>query len=264
MAADRAHEVGNESTRKLARALIEARRSGRAPSAEWWADALPDACAAYAVQDAVAAELGWFAQAHAVRAWKSGGPSRTAVLTHAALPAFGVRASPADFSDLAFHAPGIEAEIALRLGVDVTPARAAESSHDDAASVVDAMTVSIEIVDSRWLEGSKAPALLRLADLQSHGGLALGHWIGFSRRDWLAQRVVVRIGANEREFTGTHALGDPAWLLPTWLRHATREGASVAAGTIVTTGTWCGVLEAQRGDVVVASFDGIGAVEVRV
>jgi 2-keto-4-pentenoate hydratase len=253
-----------DRTRELAQALIEARRSGRALSAQAWADALTDASAAYVVQDAVAAELGWFAASPAAHAWKSGGPSRTAVLTHAALPPLGVRRSPADFADMAFHARGIEAEIALRLAVDVTPQRAAGLTHDDAASVVDAMTVSIEIVDSRWLEGSKAPALLRLADLQSHGALALGEWVGFSPRDWSAQRVAVRIGPNEREFTGTHALADPTWLLPTWLRHATRDGASVAAGTIVTTGTWCGVLDAKRGDVVVASFDGIGAVEVRV
>ena len=36
-------------------------------------------------------------------------------------------------------------------------------------------------------------------------------------------------------------------LLPTWLRHATRHGGTVPA---VTTGTWCGMLAVQRGELV--------------
>jgi 2-keto-4-pentenoate hydratase len=33
----------------------------------------------------------------------------------------------------------------------------------------------------------------------------------------------------------------------------------LAAGSVVTTGTWCGLLSAQRGDVVRVQFAGIGA-----
>ena len=58
--------------------------------------------------------------------------------------------------------------------------------------------------------------------------------------------------------TGTHALGDPAWLLPIWLRHATRHGDVVPAGTVVTTGTWAGVVPATQGDAVEVAFEGIG------
>ena len=39
--------------------------------------------------------------------------------------------------------------------------------------------------------------------------------------------------------------------------------ASGPAGTVVTTGTWCGVLHATAGDRVVVAFDGIGRAEVR-
>ena len=52
-------------------------------------------------------------------------------------------------------------------------------------------------------------------------------------------------------------------MLPGWLRHATRDGTTVPAGTVVTTGSWCGVLTAQAGNRVVAAFDGIGRAEVR-
>nr|WP_316639776.1 fumarylacetoacetate hydrolase family protein [uncultured Roseateles sp.] len=243
--------------------LIQARRQGLTPSALDWADALPDAAAAYAAQDQVAAALGWFGDAPA-RHWKSGGPSREAALTHAALPPVAVRASPADFSDLKFHGLGIEAEVALRLGREVSPELAALLTPESAESLIDAMTVSVEIVASRWREAGAAPALLRLADQQSHGALALGEWQPYRRRDWATQRCEVQIGDQAAtSHTGTHSLGDPAWLLPQWLRHLTRHGASVPAGTIVTTGTWCGLLPASTGDTVSVAFDGLGQVSLR-
>ena len=89
-------------------------------------------------------------------------------------------------------------------------------------------------------------------------------WEESAERDWHRQTCVVHIGpAAPQRFAGTHSLGDPAWLLPEWLRHVTRNGASVPAGTVVTTGTWCGLLEARKGDLVRAEFEGIGQAEVQ-
>ena len=175
-----------------------------------------------------------------------------------------MRASPAAFGDLRFHQPGIEAEIALRLRESVSPARAAALREDEVDALIAEMMVSIEVVDSRWLEGHEAPALLRLADLQSHGALSLGSAVPYARRDWSRQRCVVTIGGDAPVTrTGTHSLGDPAWLLPQWLRHATRHGRAVPAGTVVTTGTWVGILPARAGDEVTVEFDGIGKATVR-
>jgi 2-keto-4-pentenoate hydratase len=227
---------------------------------------LPDAAAAYAVQDRVAAALG-SVDGEVPRHWKSGGPSRGAVATHAPLPPAGVWASPGDASARGWpivQARVIEAEVALRLGVDVDPARAAAlDGVEDARPLVDAICVSIELCDFRWIGGADAPPLARLADLQSHAALVLGPWRPWDRamadRDWSRQRVEVRIGQAEPfVFTGTHALGDPAWVLPAWLRHATRGGSTLPAGTVVTTGTWCGMRPAARGDRVDVVFDGIG------
>jgi 2-keto-4-pentenoate hydratase len=89
--------------------------------------------------------------------------------------------------------------------------------------------------------------------------LVLGEWIPFAVRDWAAQNVTVRIGrGSPARFTGSHSMGDPAWVLPAWLRHAAREGHTVPRGTVVTTGTWCGMLPADAGDLVTARFEGIG------
>lgn len=240
-------------------ALLEARRSARAVPAI----VLPDAEAAYAVQGRVAGALGWFGDTPP-RHWKSGGASRDAVLTHAPLPPQGVWPSPADARREPFHFRGIEAEIALRLAAPVDAALAATLDVDRAAALVDAMTVSIEIVDSRWCEGRDAPALAKIADLQSHGALVLGDWVPFLRRDWAAQLCRLTIGsAPPQEFRGSHALGDPAFVLPAWLRHATRDGITLPAGSVVTTGTWCGLPLAAAGDLVVAEYPAIGRAEVR-
>ena len=254
-----------EALETVARALVQARAHQRTVAAAALEGALATPDDAYWVQELVSREGGW-AEDGVARHWKSGGPARTGALTHAPLPPGGIWRSPADARGFHFNVRLIEAEVALRLARDVTPDAAEALSPEEAAGLVESMAVSIEIVDSRWAEGPKAaPALLKLADLQSHGALVLGDWVPFQpRRDWAAQRLQVDIGNQPPAvFTGTHALGDPAWVLPGWLRHATRDGGTVRAGAVVTTGTWCGVLFAHAGDRVAVTFDGVGQASVQ-
>lgn len=246
----------------VAQALLAARRQRTPIDATPLATSLAVPEDAYAVQDIVLQEL---EPAVAVpRWWKSGGPSREATLTHAPLPAAGVWASPAAAGDWHFNFCLVEAEIALRLGRDVTAAQALALTPESAVALVEGMAVAIELVDARWQQRAAAPALLKLADFQAHGALAAGPWLPFAPRDWSAQSCSVTIGRQAaREFRGTHAMGDPAWLLPIWLRHVTRHGATVPAGTAVTTGTWCGMLPTERGDLVSVRFDGVGEASVQ-
>lgn len=65
------------------------------------------------------------------------------------------------------------------------------------------------------------------------------------------------------ERRGSHAMGHPAYVLLAWLRHATRNGGCIAAGTVVTTGTWVGILDVAAGDLVSAEFPGIGTASVQ-
>jgi 2-keto-4-pentenoate hydratase len=247
----------------VAEALVTARRQQRPADAGPLEALLQEPEQAYQVQDAVARALGWF-DATGPRHWKSGGPSRSAPLTHAGLPPQQVWPSPADARAGLFNLRLIEAEVALRLARAVTPADAQAFDPATAPQWLDGMAVSIEIVDSRWQQARTAGALLKLADQQSHGGLVLGEWQAFAARDWAQQSCAVQIGsAAPQVFRGTHSLEDPAWLLPVWLRHATRHGATVPKGTIVTTGTWCGLLEARKGDRVRVVFEGIGEAEVQ-
>ncbi|HET9820868.1 MAG TPA: fumarylacetoacetate hydrolase family protein, partial [Burkholderiaceae bacterium] len=83
-------------------------------------------------------------------------------------------------------------------------------------------------------------------------------------RDWSAQACVLTLGERAPQtYVGTHAMADPAFVLPAWLRHATREGRVLPAGTVVTTGTWCGLPMASAGERVQAEFPGIGRAVVQ-
>lgn len=241
-------------------ALLQARRDQLPVPAP----PLSDATAAYEVQAQVAKALGWFVKGVPGH-WKSGGSSRDAVATHAPLPPAGIWVSPADGRAWLFNFRVIEAEVALRLGSAVDAQTAANLDLAQARALVDSMCVSIEVVDSRWAEGLQAPALAKLADLQSHGALVLGDWQPFEpARDWMTQLCTVRIGSQPpHEFRGTHSMADPAFVLLAWLRHATRDGTVVPAGTVLTTGTWCGMLPAMAGDEVEVHFEGIGLAAVR-
>lgn len=250
-------------TDTLVPALLAAWRGGPAADDRALAAALATPDDAYAAQEALVAALDGAGAGPSVH-WKSGGPSREAPLTHAPLPAGGVRPSGGTLDGVHLRHRWIEAEIALRLGRAVGPQEAAALDAAGAVALVEAMAVSIEVVDSRWQSARQAPALLRLADLQSHGALVLGAFVPWAPRDWAAQVCRVRIGgADWQAFTGTHTLGDPAWLLPQWLRHATRNGRAVPAGAVVTTGTWCGLLEAHPGERVEVEFPGIGRAAVQ-
>lgn len=244
-------------------ALLHARASHRQAEASEYAETLNSAEQAYAVQDGVAQALHWFGPQGPTH-WKSGGASRNATLTHAPLPPAGIWNSPARAGAFAFSMRGIEAEVALRLGQSVNAEQAATLGASGASALIEAMAVSIEVVDSRWTGGMSASALLRLADLQTHGALVLGPWVPWAPRDWDQQVCRVFIGDRPEVLRqGTHPLGDPIWGVAEWLRHATRGGRTVAAGTVLTTGTWVGVLNASAGDLVVAKFDGIGAAQVQ-
>lgn len=228
---------------------------------------LRDSADARAVQNALALARKWWPADSVPRYWKSGGPVRdAAALIHAPLPEPGVQTEVdvASAPAAVFSLRGVEGEIALRIGQEVSAAQAAALTPATARELVDAYAVAIEFVDSRWREGTQAPALALLADGQCHGGLALGPWQDFAAlraHDWTQQVCTLRIndGATQ-SFSGTHSLQDPTWLLTAWLQHVTTHYGSVPAGTVVTTGTWTGCPAVQAGALVSLQFEGLGAV----
>ena len=244
----------------LAAALLQAHQAHRPLSAADWP--LPDAAELAAAQHAVVEAL----DGQAASCWKSGGPARDPQrLGHSPLPRSQLRQARAgqtlDVSALWLPHGGAEAEIAFRIGREVTAELAAALDQAGALALCDAMALSLELTASRWSEGGAAPDALRQADLQSHAALLLGPWLPLQpQRDWARQACEIRIGEDEPvRRVGSHSLIDPAWLLPHWLRFACRDGRTVPAGTVVTTGSWTGNLPLHKGQrVVVISFAGLG------
>ena len=261
------------AARWLCEALLAARRQRRPVRVDAATEqAVPDLATAWALQQAQGEALGEWASGELPLHWKSGGPSLAEPLVHAPLLPSGVRrvadGGVADLSGLPFFQPAVEAELALRLGQSVSPAQAACLTVAQAADLVDAVAVSVEVVDSRWHDLSQASAWLKLADFQVHGALVLGPWQPWAdgaRRDWGQQRGHLRLGdAPPVPFQGSHSLGAPHALLPAWLRHLTRQGHTVPAGQVVTTGTWSGCVPLARGLHAEVAFEGFGGFALRV
>lgn len=220
--------------------LAASHAQGTQLDAATWADAVRNEADAYAVQDGVARALDW-----PLELWKSGGAGRQGPFSHSPV-------NPVVGASLL----GIEAEVALRLARDVTPEAAQGPLAED---LVDAMCIAVECVASRWQQGMDAPALLRMADFQSNAGLLLGPWQPWRALDWtqLAWRLTLP-GQPDITRRGGHSLGDPAGVLPAWLAHATREGRTVKAGTVVTTGAWGGLHLTQGLAHGTLSIEGLG------
>ena len=254
--------TGLDAAERIAAGLEQAWRTGIACEVPPLEGLAMEASMAYAVHQKLGPQLGWWAQG-VPRYWKTGAASIHALQTSAPLPDAGIWASPANAAQWPMRQRGVEAEVAFRLGQAVTAAQAQSLQPEQVHALLDAMAVSIELVDFRWQPGNAAPALLKLADLQSHSALVLGDWQPYQRRDWRAQRCVAQWGQQAFDVTGTHPLQDPTALLAPWLRHATQHFGTVPAGAVVTTGSWIGLPFAAAGDAVQVAFDGLGSAQVQ-
>ena len=160
----------------IAKTLLAARFDRQPADPAQHIDQLQSNDEAYAVQELVRKELAP-EQAAVGRYWKSGASSREASLLSSALLDAGVWASPAQARDWPFNMRLIEIEIALKTNRLVTPAEAATLTHEQAHTLIGAMAVTIEVVDSRWQQTDQLQPLLKLADIQTHGALVVGTWM---------------------------------------------------------------------------------------
>ncbi|QHJ00034.1 2-keto-4-pentenoate hydratase [Xylophilus rhododendri] len=247
---------------KIAAALVEARRSGiPADDGIWSQTALSQVTQddIYQIHDRVAAELGWTQDPAAPSHWKGGGPGPGSVAAFSLLPPPWVRPAPGPFRAQDFKRLAIEIEVAFRLARDVEAVDLASRSAHDPAAFLDAMAVSIELVDFRWANTDQAPAALRNADLQSNGALVVGDWVPMRSVDWSQQVATLEIdGAPAGRWQGSHAAGDPLWFAPQWLEHAVQRHGRLAEGSVLTTGSWCGMVWLPGRAEVKAVFEGIG------
>lgn len=254
------------SVDELVRRLVAARRGGPALPGRSIEQAVGTPETAYRVQSLVDA-ASWPGASPTV--WKAGADSRDALPTAAPIAPALVFANGATLSAASFPVRIVEAEIAYRFGTDLPP-RAVPWTTDEVAAAVASMHVAIEVVTPRIADFATASPLAKLADHLVNGAFVLGDGIAAWRDvDLRRQKVALSIGGKLQEAaTGSHALGNPAVLLPWFVAHLGRlptwvDGEAgpprgVRAGDVVTTGSWTRVVEAGPGQVVDVRFDGIG------
>ena len=259
------------SLETLAARLAAARRGGERLPAERVQSAVATADAAYRVQGLVEALL-W--PGIDAAAWKAGADSRESLPT--AAPIFPPLVHPSGVALPAAEFPVciVEAEIAYRFAIDLPP-RTVPYTTDEVADAVATMHVAIEIVTPRIVDFDRASPFAKLADHGVNGAFVLGDGIDAWREvDLRKQKATLAIdGKVVESVAGSHALGNPAVLLPWFVAHLGRlptrdaEGhpapaRGVKAGDVVTTGSWTKVVEARAGQRVDVRFDGIGAASV--
>lgn len=248
----------------IARLLLAARAGGPRPASLPWP--LQGPADAYAVQDATLAAVG------PIGGWKVGAGNPEVTPHCAPLPAQGILPSGSVLGSTSRH-PAIrllELEVALRVGTDLLDVGGRDQpTPAELAQCFDAVLPAIEVVETRLAEGRDAPALAKLADLQSHGALVIGTPSPDMAPGAVDLRTVQAIlWFGESECAARTTGGNPAqdmWRLVGWLaRHCSERGVPLRRGQIVTTGSCTGMIAAPVGRGVRGEVEGIGDVALRI
>lgn len=208
---------------------------------------------AYAVQDAMAAQLG------EIGGWKIGASTPADQPLFAPMPrawmSGGVQSG---------RLRGVEVEIAFLLGHDLPP-RAHAYTRDQVAAAVASAHPAIEIIESGLEKPDAVPRLLKIADLQIHGGFVAGPPIANWRDiDWAQESASLYVNAGlNTQRTGSNTAGDLLRLLLYLANEGSARTQGLHRGQWITTGSWTGVTFCAPGDQAAGRFAHSDTVRVR-
>jgi 2-keto-4-pentenoate hydratase len=190
--------------------------------------------------------------------WKIGAKSEDGPIQGAPLPRQGIRASPAVLSRKEFPVFGIELEIMFRFGRDFLPGSAAVTE-EQVLSSIDGIAASIEIVSSRLRGWPDVPRLNQLADLQNHGALIAGAFVDYDDGvDFRSPQAHLALnGQDVFKGIGTNPAGDPRRLLHWLVSHCNEQNIALPAGTVMTAGSYTGLVFPEEAGVVVGEIAGL-------
>ncbi len=158
--------------------------------------------------------------------------------------------------------PGIECEIAFRLGFDL-PARAAPYVREDLFMAIDACMVAMEIIDDRHQDLAHIHVPTLIADDTLDAGIVLGKpFTGWRSLD--LPNITGTIDVDGVQFsrgTGANVLGNPLEAM-VWIANLySSQGRALPKGEFVSTGSIADIYWAGAGNRVVARVEGLGSVE---
>jgi 2-keto-4-pentenoate hydratase len=241
-----------------ARFLVAARRARRA------GERIPEACrpgdvdAALAIQSRVSELL-----ALPIGGWKCSVPTppRPVPMAPIYAPTI-VHASPCPILPIAGKAR-IEPEIAFVIGRDLTRRDAPYSEAEVRAAIREPRLV-LELIGPRYADPTAATFPEQLADAIANQGLYVGPAVPGALDHALAAIPIAIDVAGKRmhEVEGKHPDGHPLRPLVWLATYLAQRGESLRAGQIVTTGSYCGVVDVPLATPIVVNFGGLGAASV--
>ncbi|HEX7273950.1 MAG TPA: 2-keto-4-pentenoate hydratase [Casimicrobiaceae bacterium] len=252
----------SELQRDEAARLLLAARGSRQPGSR-----LPESCRPQTPEDALAIQRRVQAALQAeTGGWKCSLP--TAERPVACAPIFASTIRRDSPCAVLAHGPTvrIEPEIAFVLGRDLPP-RAAHYGESEVRAAIAETRLVLELLDSRYADAAAAPFVEQLADQINNQGLFVGPVLA----DGLAAplegfRVVVEgAGRTLHALDGRHPDGHPLRPLVWLASFLASRGEALAAGQIVTTGSYAGALEVPLATPLQVRFGELGglAVELR-
>ena len=257
--------LSTEQIRAVANLLADARHENSV------LDEIPDSIRpanlveAYAIQDALAEELGW----------ETGGwfcACTNEVIQdilglrepyYARLFSRYILNSPAQLRSTEFPPIVLECEFGFKLGEDL-PSREEAYTRVEVEAAIASVHPTIEVVAGHLKDWPNQDVWSVIADNGTDGALIVGE----GRRDWrdldlVNMRVALEInGEEKRAGAGANVLGDPLEAF-VWLANArSRDGAGLKAHDIHNTGTATDIIWIEPGDEAVARFEGLGEVRL--
>ena len=156
--------------------------------------------------------------------------------------------------------PGVECEMAVRLGADLPPAGAPYDG-STVASAVGAVMAAIELVDDRWYDYKSVDTPTLIADDFFGAGCVLGPPVtDWQRMDLTAVEGSMFInGESVGSGTGADIMGHPFEALA-WLANSMAgRGKGLRAGEFVLLGSLVETKWVERGDLVTIEQPGLGS-----
>ncbi len=241
-----------------ARLLFTARTSGaRLPGLP--ADCRPaDVPAALAIQRRVAELVG-----QPVGGWKCSVPTGPRPVAAAPIFAPSLRTASPCRVEGAGALVKVEPEIAFVLARDL-PARATPYGDDEIRDAVREARLVLELIGTRYEDPAAVTFPEQLADSISNLGLYVGPVLDDPWRRAL-EAFPIAIAADGRAFAtrdGKHPDGHPLRPLYWLANYLAARGDPLRAGQVVTTGSYCGIVEVPAGQVLAFAFGDLGTLAV--
>ena len=250
---------GGEKAEEAARYLIALRGANVGDRPE----TLPMELRPRSLEDAIAVQMATLTILGPIGGWKVGADNPTAEPVASPLPAKGIVLSPATLTSCR---RAVEAEIGFRFRRALPP-RSEPYDADAVMAAIGDCVATIELVDPRYRDHRGHSPFESLADIGFHGGLVIGEPIARWEPNLFASLSVQLTidGTTRRRDTASNPGGIDLLSRLVWLANArvVRAAGGLAAGTVVTTGSWTGLELADPGSVVVARFDEFPPVEIR-